>query len=377
MSVRLSTILAECRDAGLVIDGIDGDAALNDPAIERIAAVQTCGSGDLVFADSVVLFETALERKPVVIIASRKLKARAENAVDTLVLFTPTVSLAHAFIKQRHGNRDFTRAGWEGPIHPSAVVHETALLDPSVVVEPKAVIGRGAKIGARSRIMAGAVIEHDAKIGADTVVHPASVIGYGCRIGNDCVIGPGSIIGAEGFGFAQDSKGRSYPIPQTGIVVLEDRVRLGASNCIDRATYGETRIGAGTKFDNLCHVAHNVQIGEDCLLTAMFCVAGSSKIGNRVMASGQTGIIDHITICDGAVLVHRAGVVKDIDSPGAYAGLPTQPLDEYLKNTAAFRKGAELRKRVAALESTKETVPPAVSHTDGQPTAGAGSTPTA
>ncbi len=195
------------------------------------------------------------------------------------------------------------------------------------------------------------MVEHDVTIGEDCVVHPAAVIGYGCRLGADVVIGPGSVIGSEGFGFAQDAARRSHPIPQTGIVVIEDRVRIGANNCIDRATYAETRIGAGTKFDNLCHVAHNVQIGEDCLLTAMFCVAGSSRIGDRVMASGQTGIIDHVEICDDVVLVHRAGVVKNISMPGVHASLPAQPLEAYLKNMAATRRGAELRKRVAELES--------------------------
>lgn len=354
MQVELSRILEDARNAGLVIEG---DAPAAACAIRRIEAVQQAVPGDLVFADSPALFDEALQRRPAVIIAARKLRDRAQPLAGTLLLFTPTVSLAHAFIKQKFGNRDFSAAQWDGPIHPSAVVHPSAQLDSSVIVEPNAVIGREARIGARCRIMAGAVIEHHAEIGADTVVHPAAVVGYRCRIGAECVIGPGSIIGAEGFGFAQDAHGRSHPIPQTGIVVLEDRVRLGASNCIDRATYGETRIGAGTKFDNLCHVAHNVHIGEDCLLTAMFCIAGSSRVGNRVMASGQTGIIDHVSVCDNAVLVHRAGVVKDIDEPGVYAGLPTQPMDEYLRNTAASRKGAELRKRVAALEAAASGAP--------------------
>ena len=147
--------------------------------------------------------------------------------------------------------------------------------------------------------------------------------------------------------------------------MIGDRVRLGANNCIDRATYGETRIGAGTKFDNLCHVAHNVQIGEDCLLTAMFCVAGSSTVGNRVMASGQTGIIDHINICDDVVLVHRAGVVKDIDQPGVHAALPAQPIDVYLKNTAAARDGAALRRRVAEIEKSLSLQPAATPDSGG------------
>jgi UDP-3-O-[3-hydroxymyristoyl] glucosamine N-acyltransferase len=203
--------------------------------------------------------------------------------------------------------------------------------------------------------MAGAVVEHDAQIGRNVVMHPNAVVGYGCTVGDDVVIGGGAVIGSEGDGFAQDARGRSHAIPQTGNVVLEDRVRVGANCCIDRAAYGSTRIGAGTKLDNLCHIAHNVQIGEDCLLTSMFCVAGSTTIGNRVMASGQSGAIDHLTICDDVVLVHRAGVTTSIDQPGAYAGLPAQPLKEYTRNTAVFRMLGDLRQRLLALERDKPT----------------------
>jgi UDP-3-O-[3-hydroxymyristoyl] glucosamine N-acyltransferase len=349
MNVELTAILAACRAAGLAIEG-EAPAGL---CITGIAAVQDATPGDLVFADKAALLPYVLERAPAVVVASRKLRdALAAASAATVVLYTGNVALAHAFIKQRFAGRDFAAAGWEGPIHPSAVVHPSAQVDPSATVEPRAVIGRNTRIGARCRIMAGAVIEHDVTIGDDSIVHPNAVVGYGCRIGREVVIGPGSIVGSEGFGFAQDAQRRSHLIPQTGIVVIEDRVRLGANNTIDRATYAQTRIGAGTKFDNLCHVAHNVDIGEDCLLTAMFCIAGSSRVGNRVMASGQTGIIDHVAVCDDVVLVHRAGVVKDITAPGVHAALPAQPLDEYLRNAAASRKGAELRRRVAELEKS-------------------------
>jgi UDP-3-O-[3-hydroxymyristoyl] glucosamine N-acyltransferase len=347
MNVELTEIVAACRDAGLAIEG-DAPVGL---AITGIAAVQDSGPGDLVFADKPALVSFVRERAPAAVLASRKLRdALLAEPGGTVPLFIGNVGLAHAFIKQRFAGRDFAAAGWDGPIHPSAVVHPSAQVDPSATVEPRAVIGRNTRIGARCRIMAGAVIEHDVTIGDDSIVHPNAVVGYGCRIGREVVIGPGSIVGSEGFGFAQDALRRSHAIPQTGIVVIEDRVRLGANNTIDRATYAQTRIGAGTKFDNLCHVAHNVEIGEDCLLTAMFCIAGSSQVGNRVMASGQTGIIDHVAVCDDVVLVHRAGVVKDITAPGVHASLPAQPLDEYLRNTAALRKGAELRRRVAELE---------------------------
>ena len=347
MNVQLAEIVETCQTAGVPLEGEVPD----DWPVTGVAAVQSCGPGDLVFADKPALLAHVLERKPAVVIAARGLReALVGVSPTTVALFAGNVALAHSIIKQRYAGRNYAAAEWEGPIHPSAVVHPEARIDPTAWIEPRVVIGRNAQIGARSRIMSGAVIEHDAVIGSDTVVHPNAVIGYGCVLGDEVVVGPGSVIGSEGFGFAQDAKRRSHPIPQTGRVVIGDRVRVGANNTIDRATYAETRIGSGTKFDNLCHVAHNVDIGEDCLLTAMFCIAGSSQVGNRVIASGQTGVIDHVKICDDVVLVHRAGVVKDIDQPGAHASLPTQPLDEYLRNTAAARKNAELRKRVAELE---------------------------
>lgn len=356
MNVELTEIVAVCRAAGLAVDG----EAPPGLAITGVASVQDCAPGDLVFADKPALLPFVLERAPAAVLAARKLReALAAAAPRTAVLLTGNVGLAHAVVKQRFAGRDFAAAGWEGPIHPTAVVHPTARIDPSASIEPRAVIGRNSRIGARCRIMAGAVVEHDVVIGDDTIVHPNAVVGYGCRIGREVVIGPGSIVGSEGFGFAQDAQRRSHPIPQTGIVVIEDRVRLGANNTVDRATYAQTRIGAGTKFDNLCHVAHNVDIGENCLLTAMFCIAGSSRVGDRVMASGQTGIIDHVEVCDDVVLVHRAGVVKDITASGVHAALPAQPLDEYLRNTAASRKGAELRRRVAELEKSAAGAAPA------------------
>ena len=347
MDIQLADIVETCHRAGVILEGeIPGECR-----ITGIAAVQSCGPGDLVFADKPALLRYVLERAPTVVVAARGLREALDGAgVKVVALFTGNVALAHATIKGAYAARDFAAAGWEGPIHPSAVVHPTAAIGADTCLEPRVVIGRNVRIGQRCRIMSGAVIEHDVTIGDDSIVHPNAVVGYGCRLGSEVVIGPGSVIGSEGFGFAQDAQHRSHLIPQTGIVVIGDRVRVGANNTIDRATYAETRIGSGTKFDNLCHVAHNVEIGENCLLTAMFCIAGSSQVGNRVKASGQTGVIDHMRIADDVVLVHRAGVVKDIEQPGVYAGLPTQPLDEYLRNTAAFRRGAELRRRLGELE---------------------------
>lgn len=344
MQTTVREILDTFLPQGLVVELIGPDQP-----VRRIAAVEDCGPGDLVFVDRAEFVALVEERRPAVAVTSSALKARFAGCSGLSVLVATDVGLAQAFIKQRYGSRDYEAAGW-GRIHPSAVVHETAEIHETAAVEPRAVVGRNVRVGERTRIMAGAIIEHDARIGRDTIVHPNAVIGYGCVLGDEVVIGAGSVIGSEGFGYAQDRQRRSHAIPQTGIVVLGDRVRIGANCCIDRAAYRSTRIGAGTKLDNLSHVAHNVQIGEDCLMTAMFCVAGSTVIGDRLTASSPTAIIDHARICDDVVLVHRAGVSADIDEPGMYAGLPLQPWKEYARNTAVLRKLDDLRRRLTALE---------------------------
>jgi UDP-3-O-[3-hydroxymyristoyl] glucosamine N-acyltransferase len=346
MKLSMAAIEHEFQTNGIISEVL-GDKNI---IISRISSVENCQPGDLVFADKPSFIPTIISNRPAVVVASGKLKEQLQQISGLGVIIAKNVPLAHALLKKRFADRDYKTTGWSG-IHPQAIIHPTAIVDPTATVEPGVVVGQNSKIGRNSRIMAGTIIENDVVIGDNTVIHPRVVIGYSCRIGNEVSVGSGTIIGCEGYGFAQDAQRKSYPIPQTGIVVLEDRVRLGANCCVDRATYHETRIGAGTKTDNLCHVAHNVQIGEDCLLTAMLCVAGSTKIGNRVIASGQTGIIDHMTICDDVTLVHRAGVSQNIDKPGVYAGYPLLALGEYMKNTAVLKTVSELRKRLLRLEN--------------------------
>lgn len=341
----VSEIFQEFQPNGLLVES-SGPIGLE---ITRISAVEDAAPGSLVFMDKKEYLEIIQSKRPSAVVTSAALAKLFTPSDSLAILVAPNVALAHASIKRRYADRDFKLSGWKG-VHATAVVHESANIGEGTVIEPRAVIGAGVRIGKNSRIMAGAVVENGAEIGDETYVYPNAVIGWDCRLGNQVHIGSGSVIGSEGFGFAQDAKRKSFAIPQTGIVVIEDRVRVGANNCIDRAAYKETRIGAGTKMDNLCHVAHNVTIGQDCLLTAGLVVAGSTKIGDRVITSGQTGILDHLSIASDTVFLHRAGVTKDIEKPGAYAGLPLQPLAEYMKNSAIARTLTDLRKRLMDLE---------------------------
>jgi UDP-3-O-[3-hydroxymyristoyl] glucosamine N-acyltransferase len=340
-------LVEDFKPTGLLLDRSGPDAI-----IERVGAAETCGPGDLVFADTAGYLQSILERKPAAVVTTPDFAAQLGGLA---VLTARNVRLAQAHILQRYFDRDLRNEGW-GRIHPSAVVHETASIPESAAIGPNAVVGAQARLGERCIVLSGAVVERDASIGEDSVVHPNAVIGWGCEIGRRCIVKAGAVIGSEGFGFAQDGKRRNHRVPQLGRVVIEDDVVVGAACCIDRAAFSETRVGAGTILDNLCHIAHNVKIGDDCILTAMLCVAGSTTLGKRVITSGMTGILDHVTVCDDVVLVQRAGVANDIKEPGTYAGTPTQPLRDYLKNQAVARRLTDLRTEIKELKARLATL---------------------
>ncbi|MHC4958904.1 MAG: UDP-3-O-(3-hydroxymyristoyl)glucosamine N-acyltransferase [Planctomycetota bacterium] len=341
MSIQASALFEAFRETGLLQEMTGADVAIG-----RVSAAEECAPGDLVFVDREAFVQPVLDGAAAAVITDSKL---AGSFPGTTVLTTPNVTLARAMVTQRFFDRDLRPDGL-ARVDPTAVIEPSAQVPDSARLGANVFVGPGAKLGEDAVVLANAVIEEGAVIGDRTVIHPNVVVGFDCEIGNDVIIRAGTIIGSEGFGFAQDEKRRNYRIPQMGNVVVEDRVVIGACCCIDRGTHGATRIGAGTVMDNLCHIAHNVEIGEDCILTAMLCVAGSTRIGKRVMTSGQTGIIDHLNVADDVVLVQRAGVANDIKEPGAYAGTPLMPLKDYIKNQASIRRLATMRDAIKQLE---------------------------
>ncbi len=344
MDTRASLIFDEFASTGL-LTAMKGE----DVPLSGIASIESCGPGDLVFVSNEGAVEMIHVRRPSAVVTSRQLQESFSDLPGTTLLIAPDVKLAHALIRQRYVDHDVFDSEWPD-IHPSAVISATCEIGEGSRIGPHVVLGGGVRIGKETLVSSGSVVEAGTSIGDRSVIHPNVTIGYDCEIGNDVIIQSGAVIGSEGYGFAQDKEGHSHRIPQLGRVVIEDRVSVGAACCIDRATYGETRVGAGTKLDNLCHIAHNVVIGRDCLLTAGFVVAGSTRIGDRVVASGQAGVLDHLEICNDVVLLHRAGVTANIDEPGMYAGLPAEPLSSHMKNVAALKHLSELRKKVLRME---------------------------
>lgn len=320
-----------------------------DVRFSEFSPVERYTAGSLVFTDNPARLETLRRAPPAGVVTSPDMAAALKDIDGLGIVVSDDVKLAHAFMRQAFDDIDYHDHEWPR-LHPSAVIHDSVQVPDSVTIGPHAVVGRGVVLGERVVIQSNAVIETGALIGDDTLVLAGVFVGRFCRIGKRVRLKPGCVIGAEGFGFAVDADKRYHRIPQKGIVVIEDDVLISANVTIDRATYDETRICRGTKIDALCHLAHNVFIDEDCVLVAHTGISGSSRFGKRVLASGQTGVLDHKTIADDVVLVHRAGVTEDITEPGMYAAGPTQPFKEYIRNISVFRKLGGLLQRVRQLE---------------------------
>jgi UDP-3-O-[3-hydroxymyristoyl] glucosamine N-acyltransferase len=236
-------------------------------------------------------------------------------------------------------------------VHPTAVVAATAVLDDGVTIGPNAVVEEDAVIGAGTSIEAGAVIGQGVRIGMQCHIHPRAVLYAGTTLGNRVVVHAGAVLGADGFGYVRDSAAGAYTqFPQQGTLLIEDDVEIGANTTIDRGALRQTKIGRGTKIDNLVHVGHNCEIGEDVILVALTGISGSSTVGNGAVIAGQVGVGDHAHIGPGVVLGGQAGVLsgKTITNEGLKPGTvlwgtPARPLKQVLREMAVLARLAKKR----------------------------------
>src|SRR5262245_9105922 len=208
-------------------------------------------------------------------------------------------------------------------------------------VHPKAHVEPTAQIGKGTSVYPGCYIGHNVHIGADCIIYPNVVLREDTHIGDRVIIHAGAVLGADGYGFATQG-GKHHKIPQIGRVVIEEDVEIGANTTIDRATTGETRVGAGTKIDNLVHIAHNVLIGRNCLIVAQVGISGSTKIGNTVTLAGQVGVTGHLTIGDNAVIAAQSGVMNDVKPGEVLFGSPVRPIKHAMKLQAIYGKLDEM-----------------------------------
>ncbi len=235
-------------------------------------------------------------------------------------------------------------------VHPTAFVGEDAHLASGVRIGPMVHVGRRCRIGEGSRVYGGAYLGGEVEVGDHCLIYPGVTILDRCRIGNRVIIHSGTVIGSDGFGFAQDEKGRHVKIPQTGIVQVDDDVEIGANCTLDRAAFGRTWIQHGTKIDNLVQIAHNVVIGEHSIVIAQVGISGSTCLGKHVVLAGQVGVVGHLEIGDGARVGAQSGVGRNVKAGEDVSGSPAMPHKEWLKMTVNVRRLPQLKEELRQLK---------------------------
>jgi len=315
-----------------------------DVEVGGVAGIEQAGPADVTFlANPRYASHLASTRAAAVILSPGH-----ETSVPSLVTDQPYLAFARAVAVLKPPSRPAPG------VHASAQVDAAAVLGPDVHVGALAVVGPGVRVGARSTVHPHVVLYQGVEVGEDCVLHSGVQVREGCRLGNRVVVQNGAVVGGDGFGFARDEGGRYQKFPQVGIVVIEDDVEIGALTAIDRAALGETRIGRGTKLDNLVQVGHSVTIGHDSVLAGQVGVAGSTRIGSRVMLAGQVGVAGHLTIGDGVVATAQTGIPGSVEEGGVVSGYPAIENRAWLKASAVFARLPELLKRLREVERKVE-----------------------
>lgn len=262
-----------------------------------------------------------------------------EKDVDATLIRVPNAYESIAKLLQIYEASKPKKTG----VAPQAYIAPSAKLGNNCYVGPFAYVGEGAEIGDGCQIYPHAVVGDNVKVGSNCIFYPNTTIYQGCKIGNHVTIHAGSVIGADGFGFAPGADGYDK-IPQIGIVVIEDNVEIGANTCVDRSTMGATVIHKGVKLDNLVQVAHNVEIGENTVMSAQVGIAGSTKVGSWCMFGGQVGLAGHITIGDKTFLGAQSGVPGSLKGGEELIGTPPMNPRQYFKSQAIFRRLPDMYK---------------------------------
>lgn len=316
-----------------------GDA---ETPIEGFASIAEAGSGDLTFYGNAKYLN-----------ALRACKATAalvpldfEEAIPAILIKVENPSIAFAKIVEAHAPKPIQFAPG---IHPSAVIAHDVVLGDRISIQPNVVIESGAKIGSGTVLGAGVYIGHNAQLGTNCHIHPNVTIREECLIGNRVAIHSGTVIGSDGFGYEQ-SGGKHVKIPQVGIVQIDDDVEIGANVTIDRARFGRTRIGEGTKIDNLVQIAHNVSVGEHCIIISQAGISGSTRLGNYVILAGQVGVAGHLNIGDQAIVAAQSGVSKSIPPKEMWFGYPARPDKQAKREIVHIARLDSLYARVKKLE---------------------------
>ena len=315
--------------------------------VKAVASIESATPDELVFVEDDKHLAAALQSRAGAVIAGAFAVTFVGSAAGTrplLISDHPKLAFARA-ARLLHDRPPLAGTTQPGSLHFTAVIHSSIVLGPGVLVDERAVIAEQAQIGENTRIGAGCAIGAGVKLGRDCEIYPNVTIYPGTTLGDRVIVHAGAVLGSDGFGYVRDRKtGRYEKFPQVGRLVIEDDVEIGANATIDRGALDETRIGRGTKIDNLVHIGHNCQIGEDVVIAAQTGLSGSIVIENGVVLGGQVGIGEHARIGEGVMLGGQGGVLpnKVLRGKGvAFWGTPAQPVREYLKQLAMLARLAK------------------------------------
>ena len=319
---------------------LTGDGSI---VITGFTTAEKAGPGDLVFAETEAYFRGAEQSK-----ASAILVSQPFNSTIKPVLRVPDVRVAVARILPLLYPPPQYAAG----IHPTAVIDPSAHVDGSVHVGPHCVIGRRARVNARSVLQAGCQVGEDCQIGEEVNLYPNVIVYARTEIGNRVASHAGTVIGSDGYGYTLD-QGRHRKVLQLGNVVVQDDVEIGANTAIDRGAFGSTVIGRGTKIDNLVHVAHNVIMGQHCLIMGQSGFAGSTRLGDYCVVASQSGIAGHLTLGRASTVGAKSGVMRDVPDGGKVLGIPAMPDKQMKRQWIGMQQLPEMSRRLRALEQQR------------------------
>jgi UDP-3-O-[3-hydroxymyristoyl] glucosamine N-acyltransferase len=309
--------------------------------IKSVASLESAVEGEIAFVEDLKLLEDARRSLASCLLVLPDAKLDQRCCIETLhpkLAFALIAELLHPPPRMQPS------------IHPSAVVAASATVDASVFVGPRVNIGEDVRVCAGTQVHAGVFIGNGVNIGPDCIIYPNVVLYEGVTLGARVRLHAGVVIGADGFGYVPDENNVQHKFPQRGTVSIEDDVEIGANTCIDRGALGQTRIGRGTKIDNLVQIAHNVEIGARVVIAAQTGISGSTVIEDDAVIGGQVGMGDHARVQRGAIIGSKAGILPGkIVRPGVWWGIPVQPLDQYKRLNAHRNRLPQMREEIKEL----------------------------
>lgn len=325
--------------ASLVNGRVAGDPTLR---VVGVSSLELAVEGQLSFVGEEKYWKMAEHSKASALVALHRSSVWSKPCIEVTQPSLAFAKIATQFLRGVPRDPPF--------VHPTAVIAKTSVIGPHVTVGPYAVIGEEVVIGDESYVGAHTVIEKDCRLGRAVYCHPHVTLLDRIVVGDRTIIGSGTVIGGDGFGYVKQSDGSHFKVPQMGRVRIEEDVEIGSNVSIDRATFGETVIGRGTKIDNLVHLAHNVVIGQNVILAGQVGIAGSAVIEDDAVLFGQVGVGDHVTIGARAVILSKSGLSHDVPEGAVMFGIPAKPHREMAKQLAEIGLLSKLRARVKELE---------------------------